>query len=198
MNPQSNDVSMQKLLEEAGAIKKGHFLLSSGLRSDRYCQCAALFENPVYGTKVAQLMAELVLQNNHKPDVVLAPALGAVLWGYELAKALGVRFIFAERPDGKTFELRRGFQLEKGQHVILAEDVITTGGSVLEMVPIVAEADAVVEAFCCVADRSKGAFAPEQPFYSLLKLEFQTWTADNDPLAMQGSRPVKPGSRGKS
>lgn len=197
MPSSSNDISMEKLLEEAGAIKKGHFLLTSGLRSDRYCQCAALFENPVYGTKVAQMMAELVLQNNHKPDVVLAPALGAVLWGYELAKALGIRFIFAERPDGKTFELRRGFELHKNQRVLLAEDVITTGGSVLEMVPLVERAGAVVEGFCCVADRSKGKFNPPQPFYSLLKLEFQTWTAENDPLAMQGSRPVKPGSRAK-
>lgn len=197
MNPSSNHDAMITLLEEAGAIKKGHFLLSSGLRSDRYCQCATLFENPVYGAKVAQLMAAIVLKNNHQPQVVLAPALGAVLWGYELAKALGIRTIFAERPDGKTFELRRGFEIHKGERVLLAEDVITTGGSISEMVPLVEQAGAIVEGFCCVADRSKGAFNPAQPFYSLVKLEFQTWTAETDPLAKQGSTPIKPGSRAK-
>lgn len=188
------DVSIEALLEESGALKKGHFLLSSGLRSDRYCQCAKLFENPAYGSRVAQMMAEAV---GAKVDanVVLSPAVGAIIWGYELARALGVKSVFAERPDGKNFELRRGFGLEEGDKVILAEDVITTGKSIMEMVPIVEAAGAEVVAFCSVADRSKGEFQPPQPFYSLIALEFQTWTAEDDPLAMQGSTPVKPGSR---
>ena len=194
MDSTSPDVSIEALLEESGALRKGHFLLSSGLRSDRYCQCAKLFENPASGSLVAQMMAEEI-STKVDATVVLAPAVGAIIWGYELARAIGIRSVFAERPDGTNFGLRRGFELEKGDQVILAEDVVTTGKSIMEMVPIVEEAGAEVVAFCSVADRSKGNFKPKQPFYSLITLEFQTWTAENDPLAMQGSEPVKPGSR---
>lgn len=192
MTKQTNEI--ERILFEAGAIKKGHFLLSSGKRSDHYCQCATLFEQPHYGTKMAQLMAEK-LASNVEVDVVMAPAIGGILWGYELARALGVRSIFAERPDGVTFGLRRGFELKKGERVLLAEDVVTTGKSVLETVPLVEQAGAEVVGFCAIADRSKGSFQPIAPFHSLISLDFQTWTEEEDPLAKQGSVPVKPGSR---
>jgi orotate phosphoribosyltransferase len=194
MTPSQNPV--EELLVKSGAIKEGHFLLSSGLRSNRYCQCATLFENPAYGGQMAEMMASKLRAEGVQPTVVLAPALGAILWGYEVARALGVRSLFAERPDGKTFALRRGFELHPSDRVLLAEDVITTGGSILELVPLVKAAGAELIGYCCIADRSRGAFKPAEPFHSLIKLEFQTWTAEEDPLAKAGSIAVKPGSRG--
>lgn len=188
-----------ELLEQTGAVKTGHFVLSSGLHSGKYCQCAALFEHPA----VAQEMAEMLvrkLESNLKIDVVLAPGLGGILWGYEVARALGnVRSFFAERLPGEPFALRRSFVLNPGDRVLLAEDVVTTGGSVSELVPMVERAGAKVAAFAAVADRSRGKFRPAGgvPFHSLVKLDFETYEGGpaTCPLCREGTPAIKPGSR---
>lgn len=189
-----------RLLEETGAVKTGHFLLSSGLHSGKYCQCAALFEHPGVAAKMAAMLVS-ALPPTLSVDVVLAPALGGVLWGYEVARALGaarrapVRSLFAERQTGHAFELRRGFEIKPGERVLLAEDVVTTGGSVMELVPLVEASGGVVAAFAAVADRSRGKFRPEQPFFSLVKLDFETFEQGSCPMCKAGSSAVKPGSR---
>jgi len=188
---------VMQLLASSGAVRAGHFLLSSGLHSDRYCQCAALFEDPRVGNEVAWLMANRLGAAGVAADTVLAPALGGVVWGYALAAAMGARSLFAERPDGTTFGLRRGFELKAGERVLLAEDVVTTGKSVMELVPLVEAAGAVVVGFAAVADRSGGKFAPGAPFHSLVQLDFQTWKPEACPLCAAGGAAVKPGSRAK-
>jgi orotate phosphoribosyltransferase len=139
-------------------------------------------------------MAEL-LPEGLAVDTVLTPAIGGILWGYELARALGARSLFAERKPGEPFQLRRGFHLRRGERVLLAEDVVTTGKSVLEVVPLVEEAGATLLGFAAIADRSGGRFNPAHPFYSLIKLNFQTWAPDECPLCREGLPLEKPGSR---
>ncbi|MBL0927629.1 MAG: orotate phosphoribosyltransferase [Phycisphaerales bacterium] len=187
------------LLEHAGALRTGHFLLSSGLHSDRYCQCSALFERPDWGGRAASLL-RTILPADFRCDVVLSPALGGVLWGYDVARALGgeVRSMFAERggSPGDRFALRRSFSIAPGQRVLLAEDVVTTGGSILELVPLVRGAGAAVAGFAAVVDRSGGAFSPpDAPFYALASLSFQTFRPEACPMCAAGSRAEKPGSR---
>lgn len=189
-----------EILEQTGAVRSGHFLLSSGLHSAKYCQCAALFEHPAMGEEMAHLLVA-ALPQGLAVDVVLAPALGGVLWGYELARALGgnVRSFFAERGPGEPFALRRSFAIHPGQRVLLAEDVVTTGGSVMELVPLVEAAGAEVVGFAAVADRSKGRFTPllrgGKPFHSLVQLDFETYEPGACPLCRAGSFATKPGSR---
>jgi orotate phosphoribosyltransferase len=189
---------VEKLLERMGALQTGHFVLSSGLHSDRYCQCARLFEDPAAATMVARLMKES-MPRNVRVQTVLGPAMGGVIWAYELARELGARALFCERPKGKAegFELRRGFSLEPGERVLLAEDVITTGKSVLEAVPLVEEAGAELVGFASVVDRSRGTFEPGLgvPVWALCQLEFRTWPADECPMDAAGMPIDKPGSR---
>ncbi|HVZ94915.1 MAG TPA: orotate phosphoribosyltransferase [Phycisphaerales bacterium] len=194
--PDADTSAVIQILTDCGALRTGHFQLSSGLHSDRYCQCATLFERPEIGWKIAHLMAAQ-LPSDLRADTVLAPALGGVLWGYDLARAVGARSLFAERGAaiGDQFALRRGFSLAPGERVLLAEDVVTTGGSVMELVPLVEGAGAVVVGFAAVADRSGGKFRPAQPFFSLVKLDFQTWQPSACPLCRQGKPIDKPGSR---
>ena len=189
------DDTILSLLRASGALLEGHFLLSSGLHSDRYCQCARLLEDPAAGEQAAALLAPAL-----KPlgaTVVLAPALGGVLWGHEVARALGTRSVFAERTDGRVFELRRGFALSATDRVLLAEDVVTTGKSVNEMTPLVEAAGARIVGVASVVDRSGGAYvAPHgAPFHHLARLAFQTWKAEECPLCAAGGKPIKPGSR---
>jgi len=189
------------LLERSGALRRGHFILSSGLHSDAYCQCATLFEDPRIGGRMAELMAR-VLGSGLGADAVLAPAIGAVLWGYDLARALGVRSIFAERGADRTFTLRRGFALRPGDRVLLAEVVVTTGGSVLELVPLARGAGAEVLGVASVVDRSAGAFArkaQDEGFahWALVTLELATYQPNDVPPELAAIPPEKPGSGGR-
>ncbi|MEO8376898.1 MAG: orotate phosphoribosyltransferase [Candidatus Sumerlaeota bacterium] len=184
----------QHFLEKTGALKSGHFQLSSGLHSDRYCQCATLFERPVIAQEVARMLAALIPATD-RIVTVLTPAIGGILWGYELARQLGARSLFAERKPGERFTLRRGFTLAAGERVLLAEDVITTGKSVIELVPLVENANAIVTGFAAIADRSRGIFQPHLPVYTLAKLDFQTWDVSSCPLCRQGMPINRPGSR---
>lgn len=181
-----------RLLRECGALMSGHFLLSSGLHSPEYFQCARLLELPRVGEQIAEALADAVrVWGAH---TVLSPALGGILIGYELARQLGVRNIFAERPEGR-FELRRGFRLEEGERVLIAENVITTGGSVLEVAELARAAGAEVVGFAVIVDRSGGRFAPPEPVAAYLRTEAITWPPHECPLCAKGEPVVKPGSR---
>ncbi len=198
MNAPTTDLSTQQrtltILREAGALCDGHFLLSSGLHSDRYCQCAAVFEQPERGAELARLMGERLLKDV-SVDAVLAPALGGILWGHELARAIGARSLFAERSEGGSFALRRGFEIAHGSRVLVAEDVVTTGKSAMEMTPLIQAAEAKAVGYAVIADRSSGIFSPDAPFYALTKLDFEIHNAATCPMCARGDIPVKPGSR---
>ncbi len=181
-----------ELLEQAQALLRGHFLLSSGLHSPEYFQCARLLEWPQVAEKIARAIAQAV--RPWEPQVVLTPAVGGIIIGYELARQLGVRNIFAERPSG-VFELRRGFELTPGERVLLAENVITTGGSVLEVARLAEQHGASVVGFATIVDRSGGTFAPPAPVAAYLRTSAITYAPDACPLCQQNIEIVKPGSR---
>lgn len=181
-----------ELMENSGALLKGHFRLSSGLHSNQYFQCATLLERPENGAHIVDKMLPIVKQ--WKPDLVVSPALGAVIFGYELARGLSVRNIFAERPEGR-FELRRGFGVAPGERVILAENVVTTGGSVLETAEMVKSLGAEVVGYAVIVDRSGGRFSPPEPVAAYAALAAATYDPETCPLCAQGVPLSKPGSR---
>lgn len=187
-----------KMFEESQALLNGHFLLSSGRHSDRYLQCALVLQYPWFAGKLCAALAELV--KPLKPQAVVSPALGGVVVGQELARALGVRAIFTER--GKTddkMELRRGFSVGAGERLFAVEDVITTGKSVKESIAVVRSLGAEVVGVGSLMDRSNGAAAGtfDVPMRSLVSLDVESWEAAACPLCKKGLPVVKPGSRGK-
>ncbi len=187
-----------KLFEESQALLKGHFQLSSGRHSDRYLQCALVLQYPWHAEKLCAALAELV--KPLKPKAVVSPALGGVVVGQELARALGVRAIFTER--GKTddkMELRRGFSVAPGERVFAVEDVITTGKSVRESIAVIRSLGAEVVGVGSLMDRSNGQAAKDfdVPMTSLVSLEVTSWEPAQCPLCAQGTPAVKPGSRAK-
>jgi orotate phosphoribosyltransferase len=189
---------MSDLLSEfqrRGAILEGHFLLSSGLHSPRYVQCARVLMDPPFATRLGEALgAELRgVPGARGVGAVVAPALGGVLVAHEVARALGCRGLFTERQDG-AMTLRRGFTLEPGEKVAVVEDAITTGGSTREVMDAVRRAGAEVVAVGCLIDRSAGVDLGV-PHRSLIRLEVPTWTAAACPLCASGSAAVKPGSR---
>jgi len=180
------------------ALLEGHFVLSSGLHSDRYIQCALVLQHPEVA---AQLGRELAAKlgpklGNHRATVVVAPALGGVLVAHEVGRALGVRALFTERHDGRM-TLRRGFTLEAGEPAIVVEDVITTGGSTLETIRAVEEAGGRVIAAGSLVDRSGGSADLGLPRAALLTVTVQNYDAGQCPLCKAGTPAVKPGSRTK-
>jgi orotate phosphoribosyltransferase len=181
------------LLTSCGSLLEGHFLLSSGLHSPQYFQCARVMEDPAVGEKVAAAVARE--WRAAKPQVVVAPALGALLFGYELARQLGCRNVFAERPPGGKFELRRGFEVRPGERVLLAENVITTGGSVLEVAGLLASIGADVLGYAAIVDRSSGRFAPAKPVVAYAAMQAATHPPEDCPLCAAGVPLIKPGSR---
>jgi orotate phosphoribosyltransferase len=181
------------LMQELGALHNGHFLLSSGLHSDRYFQCARILQFP---DLARELGAAIAARFEGAPcDSVVSPALGGILIGHEVARALGRRFVFSERKDGEMM-IRRGFQLEKGEKVIIVEDVVTRGTSLLEVVKVVEEAGGVVTGLSSIIDRTSGEVELPMPLNSLARVEVQTWTPEECPLCKEGIELVKPGSRG--
>lgn len=185
-----------RLFEERGALLQGHFLLTSGLHSPRYLQCARVLMDPALASRLGAALAVRLapLVGARKPGAVVAPALGGVLVAHEVARALGCRGLFTERQDG-AMTLRRGFSLSAGEPVVVVEDVITTGGSTREVMSAVADRGAAVIAVGSLVDRSGGAVDLGVPRASLLELEVPTWAADACPLCAAGSKPEKPGSR---
>lgn len=180
--------------EKTGGVLKGHFLLTSGRHSDTYMQSAKLFVHPEEAVKIVSALAEKLAP--YKPDVVVSPAVGGIILGYELAKQLGVTDLFAERENGEM-TLRRGFALEKGQRVVVAEDVVTTGGSVKEVIALCQKLGAEVVACASVVDRSNGKVEFDVPYVPLLSMEVTSWEPSECPLCKSGApAPYKPGSRG--
>jgi orotate phosphoribosyltransferase len=189
---QTPQTLLVRLLEESGALRHGHFLLSSGLHSAAYVQCALLLEDPVRARQVGHALAEELRQFH--PDSVLSPALGGVIIGHEVAAALGVQFRFTER-KGEEMGLRRGFSLRQGERVVVVEDVVTTGRSTLETAALATGRGARVVAIGSIIDRTGGRSPFDIPFRSLLALDLPSYTAATCPLCQAGSTPEKPGSR---
>ena len=179
----------------AEALLEGHFILSSGLRSPRYLQCARVLMDPARAARLAEaLVAGLPAPLRAEIEAVVSPAMGGIIAGHEVARALGVPAMFVERPQG-TFELRRGFRLEPGTRVLMMEDVVTTGLSSREAIAAIEAAGGRVIAAGALVDRSDGAADLGVPFYPLIRLAVPSYAADALPAALAAIPPVKPGSR---
>jgi orotate phosphoribosyltransferase len=179
----------------ADALLEGHFILSSGLRSPRYLQCARVLMDPRRGARLAEaLAARIPADLRARITAVVSPAMGGVIAGHEMARALGVEAMFVERPDG-VFGLRRGFRLDVGQEVLMMEDVVTTGLSSREAIRAIEEAGGRVIAGAALVDRSNGTADIGVPFFPLIRLEVPTYEADALPPELSAIPAVKPGSR---
>lgn len=179
----------------ADALLEGHFILSSGLRSPRYLQCARVLMDPRRAARLCEALAATIPADlRDRIGAVVAPAMGGVIVGYEMARALGVEAMFVERPTG-TFELRRGFRLEPGQQVLMMEDVVTTGLSSREAIAAIEAAGGRVVAGAALVDRSNGAADIGVPFFPLLRLDVPSYAADALPPALAAIPAIKPGSR---
>jgi len=182
-----------QLFKETGALLEGHFILTSGLHSSRYFQCAKVFQYPWIGEKLCKGIADHFRKENIA--VVVSPAVGGIVVGQEIARLLGVRSIFTERTDGEM-TLRRGFEVKSGEHVLVAEDVTTTGGSVCEVMDVVKSQGGEVIAVTAVVDRSGGKAQFGVPYFSLFQMEVKNFSPEACPMCKSGSVAVKPGSRG--
>ncbi len=179
------------------ALLEGHFLLSSGRHSAHYLQCARVLMDPMRASRLAAALAATIPRELRKDIAkVVAPAMGGVIIGHEMGRALGVEAMFVERPAG-IFELRRGFSLEPGEKVLMVEDVVTTGLSSREAIKAIEEAGGEVIAAASLVDRSSGAADFGVPFFPLIALNFPTYAPDELPSELAGSEAVKPGSRAK-
>ena len=179
----------------ADALLEGHFILSSGLRSPKYLQCARVLMDGARAERLAQaLAAKLPADVRDSIDVVVSPAMGGVIIGHEMGRALGRPAIFLERPSG-TFELRRGFALERGSKVLMVEDVVTTGLSSREAIAAVGAAGGEVIAEAALVDRSGGDADLGVPFHPLIRIDVPTYQADALPPDLAAIPAIKPGSR---
>ncbi|WP_136162441.1 orotate phosphoribosyltransferase [Sphingomonas flavalba] len=179
----------------AEALLEGHFILSSGLRSPRYLQCARVLMSPARGARLASALAEkLPAALRSAIDIVVSPAMGGIIIGHEMGRALGVDALFLERPDG-VFALRRGFRLAPGQRVLMMEDVVTTGLSSREAIAAIRRAGGEVVAAGALVDRSDGAADLGVPFYPLIRLSVPSYAADSLPPELAAIPATKPGSR---
>ena len=184
------------LFEKYKALLSGHFLLSSGFHSDTYFQSALILQYPEEAEKLARALAEEVLRTIPKVDVVVSPALGGIVIGHEMGRALRARAIFLERVDGKLV-MRRGFSVEKLEKCLVVEDVITTGLSTREVIEVVRSHGADVAGVASLVDRSGGKVDFGVPRFSLLSLEVKSQQPEDCPMCKQGMPVVKPGSRTK-
>ncbi len=179
----------------AEALLEGHFILSSGLRSSRYLQCARVLMDPARGARLSEaLVASIPAKLRAQIDIVVSPAMGGVIAGHEMGRALGVEAVFLERPDG-VFELRRGFRLAPGQRVLMMEDVVTTGLSSREAIAAIGRAGGVTVAAAALVDRSNGTADLGVPFFPLIRLDVPTYQADALPAELAAIPAIKPGSR---
>lgn len=180
-----------KIYEETGAIKRGHFLLSSGLHSDTYFQSALVLQYPKYSEFLCKNLANYF--KNYKIDVVIGPAIGAIIVAYETARFLNARAIFTERENG-IMKLRRGFFINKGENVLIVEDVITTGSSTGEVIEVVRSCNGNIVGIGCLVDRSENVEF-DYPFYSLIKVKVKTYNPENCELCALKIPLEKPGSK---
>lgn len=179
-----------ELLKESEALLEGHFLLSSGKHSDGYVQCAKLLQYPDKAEKALKIVVDKV--KDLDIDIIVGPAMGGIIVAYELARQLGKPAIFTERVDGKM-TVKRGFHIEKGQKILIAEDVVTTGKSAYEAIKAVENLGGVIVGIACLADRTSGEI--KYPLYGGTKLNIKTYDKDDCPLCRQGLEIQKPGSR---
>lgn len=179
----------------AQALLEGHFILSSGKRSANYLQCARVLMDPERAGRLARALVQKIPRElRSEIDIVVSPAMGGVIVGHEMGRALGVEAIFLERPEG-TFELRRGFALKEGQKVLMIEDVVTTGLSSCQAMEAVREAGGEVIAEAALVDRSAGEAELGVPFFPLVSLNFPVYDPDNLPPELAAIEAIKPGSR---
>ncbi|WP_300973107.1 orotate phosphoribosyltransferase [Sphingomonas sp. LHG3406-1] len=179
----------------AKALLEGHFILSSGLRSPRYLQCARVLMDPARAERLARALADRIAPAlRSRLQAVVSPAMGGVIIGHEMGRALGLPAMFVERPTG-TFELRRGFRLDPGTRVLLVEDVVTTGLSSREAIKAIGEAGGEVVAAASLVDRSNGSADLGVPFTPLIRLDVPTYAADALPPELAAIPAIKPGSR---
>ena len=186
---------LEQQLRQEDALLRGHFRLSSGLHSDTYVQCARYLRRPDLAAPAAAALAFQIEVARLKPDVVVGPAMGGVVIGYELARQLGVPGIFTERDADGQMTLRRGFTIEPGEKVIIAEDVVTTGKSTLEVAKLLRSMGAEVLAVASLIDRTGGKGGLDFPHFALLPVQAATYKPEECPLCAAGVPVVKPGSR---
>ena len=172
----------------------GHFVLSSGLHSPTYVQCAKLMSKPIQANKICNSLASKITKEINDFDLILSPAMGGIIVGYEVGKILNKETIFSERVDGE-FKLRRDFSIDKNKKVLIIEDVITTGKSSLECSKLATSAGAKVVGYACIIDRSKGESLIKEKIVSQIELNIPTYTKDNLPKSLSSIKAVKPGSR---
>lgn len=183
-----------KVFTDSGALMEGHFVLTSGRHSDRYMQCAQVLQYPEYTEILARHLAD-TFRDDHI-DVVIGPAMGGIIVAYEVARQLGVPAIFTERMEGEMV-LRRGFMIEPGERVLVVEDVVTTGGSVCEVIKVVNTFGGKVAGVGVLVDRSNGKVSFGVKQEAVLTLDIESWEVSSCPMCQEGKLPaVKPGSRG--
>ena len=188
---------VEELLLSVGAVMNGHFLLSSGKHASRYVQCAKLLQYPESAERVACSLAERA-DRFGKIDAVIGPALGGMIVAYELARALGVRGMFSERDSSGRMALRRGFEIAPGEQILIAEDVVTTGGSSLEVAHLVKEHGGIAVGIACIVDRKPQGTELDLPVITAVRMEIPVYPPDNCPLCRRGIPYVKLGSKSQT
>ncbi len=183
-----------KILKETDALLEGHFVLSSGLHSDKYVQCAKLLSKPAKARELCLSLAEKIKKEYKNIDLILSPAIGGIVIGYEIGKILNIETIFAERINN-NFNLRRGFEIKKEQKILIVEDVITTGKSSLECSSLAKKLGAEIVGYACIIDRSNGKSQIDKTIVSQVQIEIPTYSKENLPKHLQNIKAVKPGSR---
>ena len=183
-----------KILKETDALIEGHFILSSGLHSDKYIQCAKLLSKPQKAKDLCQSLVEKINENFNDFNLVLSPAIGGIVIGYEIGRLLNVETIFAERVN-KIFQLRRGFEIKKNHKILIVEDVITTGKSSLECSVLAEKLGAKIIGFASLIDRSNGKSKINKKIISQVQIEIPTFTEENIPEKLKRIKATKPGSR---
>ena len=183
-----------KILKETNALIEGHFILSSGLHSSKYIQCAQLMSKPSQALKLCNSLADKIKKELDEFDLILSPAMGGIIVGYEIGKILNKKSIFSERING-VFQLRRDFKINKGDKVLIIEDVITTGKSSLECSKLVTSNKANIVGYACIIDRSNGKSALKNKIISQVELNIPTYSKENLPDELSLIEAVKPGSR---
>lgn len=187
-----NSDQILRHFEETNALLEGHFLLSSGLHSPKYLQCALALQYPADAAKFGKLIAEHFVDADI--ETVASPAIGGLVIGYAVAEALNVRFIWTERQNGEM-TVRRGFHIKPGEKILVVEDVITTGGSTRECIAALEAKSAEVVGAASIIDRSNGAADVGVPRIALVSLDVPSYTEDQCPMCFNGDKPIKPGSR---
>ncbi len=183
-----------KILRETNALLEGHFILSSGLHSSKYVQCAQLMSKPQLASEICLSLSEKIQNEFREFDLILSPAMGGILVGYEIGRLLKKETIFSERVDG-IFQLRRDFSIKKNQKVLIIEDVITTGKSSLECAKLVLDNKGIIVGYACIIDRSNGKSSIKNKIVSQIKLDIPTYSEKDLPDDLSAIKAVKPGSR---